>query len=549
MTGWRPLRKQRIHLRFWTNLLLAAAMVFGASALRADEMNCDLSGYRPQPGLTAAVQRNQLTLSWTGTNSDEVRASFAIDNGAPVVRELAIRRAGAAWKILGQDLVPEFRVTSGVRRMSEQQAAPLRALGVAITDEVVEKNKWYAFWDAPLEVPGTRPGETTPRDIGLPRKPEEIRRAAATFQSASCRVRTNGERIEVTFPGLAMGIFSGELGFTVYRGTNLLRMEAIAKTNEPSVAYKYEAGLKGFAMQAMPQVTWRDTGGHGQQYRFGGVTNSTVVPVRAQNRILIATGSAGSLAAFPPPHSFFFTREIDTNLGYVWYRKDADQRYAIGIRQPDHEDVEQYRPNFALYNAPPGTWQHMAVYFFASADAAEAARQSVLAFTHGDTFKPLPGYKTFVNHFHLGFTDRLRESGSLDTPLPDLAAMKALGLKLARVPGPDEDWSPILKTLRDGDFFATTGEVLITNYAVTGSGASATVNADVEWTFPLEFAEMVWGDGKKIDRKIVPATDLPAFGKKHFAIPFDATGKSWVRFAVWDSAGNGAFAQPVWVSR
>ena len=36
------------------------------------------------------------------------------------------------------------------------------------------------------------------------------------------------------------------------------------------------------------------------------------------------------------------------------------------------------------------------------------------------------------------------------------------------------------------------------------------------------------------------ATDLPAFGKHHFEIPFDATGKKWVRFAVWDSAGNGA---------
>ena len=26
---------------------------------------------------------------------------------------------------------------------------------------------------------------------------------------------------------------------------------------------------------------------------------------------------------------------------------------------------------------------------------------------------------------------------------------------------------------------------------------------------------------------------------------FDAAGKKWVRFAVWDSAGNGAFTQPV----
>ena len=50
---------------------------------------------------------------------------------------------------------------------------------------------------------------------------------------------------------------------------------------------------------------------------------------------------------------------------------------------------------------------------------------------------------------------------------------------------------------------------------------------------------------EKIDRQIISATDLGPFGTKHFAIPFDAKGKSWVRFAVWDSAGNGAMVQPI----
>ena len=43
-------------------------------------------------------------------------------------------------------------------------------------------------------------------------------------------------------------------------------------------------------------------------------------------------------------------------------------------------------------------------------------------------------------------------------------------------------------------------------------------------------------------------SDLPAFGSKHFSIPFDATGKSWVRFAVWDSAGNPGFVNAVWLN-
>src|SRR5207247_944201 len=108
------------------------------------------------------------------------------------------------------------------------------------------------FWDAPLLVPGTAPrvrptapGEASDRNPGLPRKPEEIRRATARFQVTSCSLKSDGARLEITFPGLVMGSFAGDLRFTVYRGTSLLRMEAIAKTDEPSVAYKYDAGLKG----------------------------------------------------------------------------------------------------------------------------------------------------------------------------------------------------------------------------------------------------------------------------------------------------------------
>jgi hypothetical protein len=231
---------------------------------------CDLSQYAPHPGLSASLDQNLLVVGWTGERGTDLRLRYALDHGAPIVHDLAVRPAGGRWSTLGQGLRPELRVTTGVRRMSEQQAEPLRALGVEITPELIEKNKWYAFWDAPLNVPGVREGERTPRDIGLPRKPDEIRRASAAFAASSCSVKTDGERVEATFPGLSMGIFSGSLRFTVYRGTNLIRMEAIAKTEEPSVAYKYEAGLRGFSTARLPRVVWRDTGGHPQQYRFGG---------------------------------------------------------------------------------------------------------------------------------------------------------------------------------------------------------------------------------------------------------------------------------------
>ncbi len=80
-----------------------------------------------------------------------------------------------------------------------------------------------------------------------------------------------------------------------------------------------------------------------------------------------------------------------------------------------------------------------------------------------------------------------------------------------------------------------------------GTSGQRTITADVDWTFPLSFLEIVWGDGTKVDRQIIPATDLPPFGTKHFAIPFNPAGRAWVRFAIWDVAGNGAFVQPVWL--
>jgi hypothetical protein len=727
----------------WT--VAATTVTVASSPAPFDAVACDMSQYKAANGLTASMDQNVLTVAWNGQSGSDMRTRYAIDNGTPIVRELAVRKSGGPWVTLGQNLQPDYHFVSGIRRMSTQQADPLKNAGVELTPEVITKNRWYAFWDAPLVM---KPGREI---IGPPRSPSDVKEGTATFKTTSCSVKTDGASIEVTFPGLSMGIFSGDLKFTAYRGTNLVRMDALATTKEEWIAYKYEGGLKGFSTDLTPRVVWRDTGGTPQQYLFGGVVHKTFAPVKAQNRLLIAEGKGASLATFPPPHVFFFTREVDTNLGYVWFRKDSDKNFGFGVRQADAEENPQYVDNFALFNAPPGTVQRMGVYFYASPDAGEGTRQAALRFTHGDEFKPIAGYKTFVNHFHLRFTDRVLAQNSMDTPMQDLMAMKTLGLniiglsdfhgdmhpsdpgplrfkdqknyfeatrrasdtdflvmpweepsaffgghynimfpkrnvywskvrqpnqqfietdpvygkvyhtgsaaevqqmmdaegaywyhahprtkgttgypdlifdkpyvkndrylgvafkpgmgmdlsekricewrcfdvtdtmnnmyagtgirpkyiiadidtykkgpeddtyanfpvnyiKIAKTPGPDDDVSPMLKALRDGNFFATTGEILITNYAVAGSGAQRTVGADVEWTFPLSFVEVVWGDGKKIDRQVIPATDLGAFGSKKFSIPFDATGKQWVRFAVWDSAGNGAFVQPVWLN-
>src|SRR2546426_662055 len=451
----------------WMTLTAAVTGAAGTTPL-ADALTCDIAQYKASSGLTAAIDQNVLTVAWNGQNGSEMRTRYAIDGGQPIVRDLSVRKTGGQGVTLGQNLTPDYHVVSGIRRMSTQQAEPLKDAGVELTPEVIAKNRWYAFWDAPLVM---KPGREI---IGPPRSESDIKRASASFHTTSCRMKSDGAALEVTFPGLSMGIFSGDLRFTAYRGANLLRMDALATTKEEWIAYKYEAGLEGFSTDLTPRVVWRDTGGQPQQHAFGGVIHKTFAPVKAQNRLLVAEGKGASLATFTPPHTFFFTREVDTNLGYVWYRKDSPGRFGIGIRQADREENPQYVENFALFNAPPGRWQKMGVYFYASTDAGEPTRQSVLAFTHGDAFKAVPGYKTMVNHFHLRFTERVRASGSFDTPMQDLAAMKALGLNIVGLsdfhgdmhpndPGPlrfkdQRDYGEASRRASDKDFLVTPWE-------------------------------------------------------------------------------------------
>ncbi|MBI1874163.1 MAG: hypothetical protein HYS05_09785 [Acidobacteria bacterium] len=118
-------------------------------------------------------------------------------------------------------------------------------------------------------------------------------------------------------------------------------------------------------------------------------------------------------------------------------------------------------------------------------------------------------------------------------------------VKLEKTPTYKEGWSKLSEALRAGQFFVTSGEVLFKQFSVEGNGNQRNIVADVEWTFPLDFVEVVWGDGQKTGRQIISTSELGVFGSKRFSIPFDATGKDWVRVSAWDVAANGAFTQPV----
>lgn len=130
-------------------------------------------------------------------------------------------------------------------------------------------------------------------------------------------------------------------------------------------------------------------------------------------------------------------------------------------------------------------------------------------------------------------------------------------LRLDRKPDFDEGWGSILEVLQQGRFFVTTGEVLIPAFRVNGHESGETVptreleqtavELDLQWTFPLDYAEIISGDGTQVYRERIDLTDTDAFGQRRINVQPDLKGRTWVRAEVWDIATNGAFTQPVWL--
>ncbi|MED5410833.1 MAG: hypothetical protein VYE30_00670 [Pseudomonadota bacterium] len=128
-------------------------------------------------------------------------------------------------------------------------------------------------------------------------------------------------------------------------------------------------------------------------------------------------------------------------------------------------------------------------------------------------------------------------------------------LKLDEIPDYEDGWRPVVDALANGEFFVTTGEVLITDFSVEGMESGETVNgnesaeliADLEWTYPLSYMEIISGDGATIYRDRIDLSHTTEFDSEAINKNVDLSNRSWVRIEVWDIARNGAFTQPVWI--
>lgn len=655
----------------------------------------DSAAVRPGP---VVVKRDSesVTVTWPDESARQWRAEFSLLHARPLITSISVD-----GKAVIERASPVYRASTGKRR-----------------------GGWDEFFDHP------------------PVHPDGTRSFRGAFRLKSASAKTIGDRVELRFDGLEMGIFEGSVRYTIYPGSRLLHQEAVVTTAEPETAFHYDAGLR-MAADSERRVggnmdssfVYYDTAG---KLRTEPGTGPEFSPVKARYRTIAAPIAKGSVAVFPAPHQYFFTRDFTTNMGYLW-QSAWRGTLALGIRQfPD--DNSTFYP---WANAPPGTEQRLGVFFQLSDGTPQKTLDEVLRFTNRDRLPAIPGHKVVAAHFHFAYTVQAMEKGfdwippfkpvlkdmgvdavvlsdfhgdghpgdvtgvrvqeldayfracraqsssefllipgeepnvhlgghwavtfpkpvywmlqrppgtafRTDDPkygavyrvgdqkdlldlfrrengqvytshartkgsrgYPDLyrskdfyldphffgaswksmnvdyssprqgdrslkllddmnnwgqpkrilgevdvfqldathelyAHMNANYVRMDKLPSFDE-YGKVVESMSRGDFFVSSGEVLLPEIEIKpAANGQIQVRARIRWTFPLRFAEVVWGDGVSTSRKLLSLDSTRPFGESEFNWSVDAKDWKWARFAVWDVAANGALVNPVWRSK
>jgi len=365
---------------------VAAFLILAPRSAIAAAVPFDSSGVRPGP-IQLVPADDAITITWPDESGREWRATFSLDPAKPLVTSI-----GSGADVLVRDARPLYQGETGKRR-----------------------GGWYAFFDDP----------TT--------HPEGTRHVQGMLELRSASARSFGERLEIVFDGARMGSFAGGVAFTFYAGSRLILQEAVLTTNDPDVAYYYDAGLEmAAAADRTPgnnmktEAAYYDTDGALRQITANGL-QAERIPVQARYRTLALKTAGGSVAVFPAPHSYFFPRDFTSNLGFVWHRAWRG-RAALGIRQLRDENWQYY----PWMNAPPGRAQRMGVFFLLSPGTPDAALAEVRRYTNSDRFRPLDGYKTLSTHWHLADTVQAIANGPKWTP-PFKPVLKAMGVDASMI--------------------------------------------------------------------------------------------------------------------
>ncbi len=704
----------------WLRDCLSAVLISVTLAANvAVAATVDLTQHRADSGINViSPDSSALQIRWPISSDVTGEVILDLASDKPLFRSIGYSKGKRPVQMIASGLDPVTTLTIGERDK----------------DKAVKGFRGMVFFENPRE----RPHHTF----------------AVNLVKNRVRVVSEGSRTTIIIGEASAGSFKGDYRLTFFRNSPLILAETVVTTDETLRAILYDTGLSSTSPDWASMV-WNDPLGSLKKTPVN--ANDPATPLAVKGRALAAEGKVGSLAIFPAPHQYFYTLDFANNYGFAWCGRGYSKMpagFGFGIRQPPEGD-KRWVPWF---DAPAGTEQHLAVFYFVSPTNADAALKTIASYTHEDRFAELPGYKTFTSHYHVehtldflrrqkeqqtngvprgletpGFVTKFKETGvqivhlaefhqgwtpgqktkdrlpmlktmheecarlsdknflllpgeepnvhlgghwisffpkpiywilnrakdepfseelpgfgtvyhvgnandvlalmekenglmwtahprikaSQDFPddyrfetfyksdhflgggwkaMPGNLSRDTLGwrsldllddmnqwgqrkqvlgevdvfevqpdyelyghmninyLKLDALPRFADGWGSILKTLRGGKYFTTTGEILIPRFTVAGqeSGATvgatnATVEAQIEWTFPLVFAEIIFGDGNKVTRQRIELADTESFGTRTLRANVNLTGQKWVRFEVWDIAANGAFTQPVWV--
>ena len=268
------------------------------------------------------------------------------------------------------------------------------------------------------------------------------------------------------------------------------------------------------------------------------------------------------ISLFPKPVYWVLNRPSDTPFaeqveGYGTVYHVGDTADVLRVMEEEHGLLWTAHPRIKGSIGFPDRYKDRD--FFHSDHFLGAAWKAMPA----DLSRPTLGWRTLdllddmsnwgLKKQAVGEADLFRMEPDFET----YAHMNVNYLKLDKLPRFDDGWRPVLEALRGGRFFTSTGEVLIPGFTVGGKASGQTLEvagetrpvleADLEWTFPMAFAEVVSGDGHRVFRERIDLAETEGFGTRKLHLPIDLKGRTWVRLEAWDVAANGAFTQTVWL--
>ena len=318
---------------------------------------------------------DNITIRWTGEDRLEWSAELGLDGNEPCIFDLGYVSNGRYVRLAG-GLHPQFKVITGERTRNN----PQRVKGLAPGEEL--GYQWDTYSDDPMS------------------RTDKVEEAKSTFDSTEFSYGRDGGVQSVTFNGLTIGKFSGDFRVDFYEGSNLIRTEALASTEEDGVCYLYHGGYDGFAIDKLYYVTPKKREVvENPAPRTNSGPDRDRQRVMARGRVLTLQQPNGAVAVLPPPHRFIWGGQTENNVGYNYYNLEKNGTLAIGVRH--NKQQEHFNVRWPLYNAKPGTVQRMSFFLCINSEGIYSARNMAMKYTNYDHLRKLNGYQRLGSHMHI----------------------------------------------------------------------------------------------------------------------------------------------------